>query len=91
MAPNVIKLTVDENRVCGVRFCSDLGFPFDAVCAMGRVIRFVDGPEMKKCVSCDRAANRGAHTRAKDAVLDLHRPGLCETRTLRWSRRDSNH
>ena len=43
MAPNVIKLTVDENRVWGVRFCSDLGFPFDAVCAMGRVIRFVFG------------------------------------------------
>src|SRR5215813_11609108 len=32
-------------------------------------------------VSADRAANRGAHTRAKGAVLHLHRPGLCETRT----------
>ena len=31
-----------------------------------------------------------AHTRAKPAVLDLQRPGLCETRTLRWSKPDAN-
>jgi hypothetical protein len=31
-----------------------------------------------------------AHTRAKAAVLDLQRPGLCETRTLRWRDMDSN-
>jgi hypothetical protein len=30
-------------------------------------------------VSADRAANRAAHTPAKAAVLDLQRPGLCET------------
>ena len=41
-------------------------------------------------VSADRAANRAAHTRAKPAVLDLQRPGLCETRTLRWRELDSN-
>ena len=41
-------------------------------------------------VSADRAANRAAHTRAKPAVLDLQRPGLCETRTLRWREVDSN-
>ena len=38
-------------------------------------------------VSADRAANRAAHTHAKPAVLDLQRPGLCETRTLRWRER----
>jgi hypothetical protein len=31
-----------------------------------------------------------AHTRAKAAVLDLQRPGLCETRTRRWRKTDSN-
>jgi hypothetical protein len=29
-------------------------------------------------------------TRAKPAVLDLQRPGLCETRTVRWREMDSN-
>ena len=37
------------------------------------------------------SADRAAHTRAKAAVLDLQRPGLCETRTLRWREPDSNH
>jgi hypothetical protein len=32
-----------------------------------------------------------AHTRAKAAVLDRQRPGLCETQTLRWRKTDSNH
>ena len=41
-------------------------------------------------VSADRAADRAAHTRTKPAVLDLQRPGLCETRTLRWRNTDSN-
>ena len=27
----------------------------------------------------------------KPAVLDLQRPGLCETRTVRWREMDSNH
>ena len=35
-------------------------------------------------------ANRAEHTRAKAAVLDLQRPGLRETRTLRWREMDSN-
>ena len=35
-------------------------------------------------------AYRAAYTRAKAAVLDLQRPGLCETRTLRWRGKDSN-
>jgi hypothetical protein len=37
-----------------------------------------------------RTANRAAHTRAKPAVLDLQRPSLCKTRTLRWRKADSN-
>src|SRR5215831_12777309 len=35
-------------------------------------------------VSADAPPDRAAHTRAKAAVLDLQRPGLCETQTLRW-------
>ena len=37
-----------------------------------------------------RGPNRAAHSRAKAAVLDLQRPGLCETRTVRWREMDSN-
>jgi hypothetical protein len=51
-------------------------------------------PDKRYCsglrVSADRDANRAAHTLAKAAVLDLQRPGLCETLTLRWRRADSN-
>src|SRR5262245_41407578 len=32
-------------------------------------------------VSADAPPDRAAHTRAKAAVLDLQRPGLCETQT----------
>ena len=51
-------------------------------------------PDKRYCsglrVSTDRDANRAAHTLAKAAVLDLQRPGLCETLTLRWRGVDSN-
>ena len=40
-------------------------------------------PDHRLRVSVDRAANPAAHTGVKPAVLDLQRPGLCETRTVR--------
>jgi hypothetical protein len=41
-------------------------------------------------VSADRAPNPAAHIRATRAVLDWQRLGLCETRTVRWRKPNSN-
>jgi len=71
---------------------ADFGEALAEIAGVERKIHFfaIDLPHSDACFVQAYPAETTAHTRAKAAVLDLQRPGLCETRTLRWSKRYSN-